>query len=105
MASHPPEAIHAANAARARLRRVKASPGAADRRVRARRAIRDERLPKKNSTAWIFFAKSRFGSGDLEGKPAPEAVKEMAQEWKAMSAAQKQVRLAPPNTRICVCRR
>ena len=85
MESHPPEAIHEANQARARLRRAHGIP---------KRQIPDPRQPKRNVGAFMLYTKERFASGDFVGEPATVASKAITQEWKNLSDSQKQVRLS-----------
>jgi hypothetical protein len=83
--SHTPDDVSAANTAR---RRLVSKYG-----VRVR-AIRDDRQPKRPQVSFALFTKSRWGSGDLNGQPVVEALRSVAQEWKALPPSEKKVRFA-----------
>ncbi|ROT37282.1 hypothetical protein SODALDRAFT_334368 [Sodiomyces alkalinus F11] len=82
---HDPETIYAANAARARLDRL--LPEGRYKSYRTR--IRDPRLPKRPRSAYTQFSQERWATGNLTGSP-PELAKEIAAEYKALPASEKQ---------------
>jgi hypothetical protein len=82
VASHSDVEVFEANKARKSLNRLKAS---------SKGLIKDDRLPKRPATAFALYTKSRWQSGDFAGRPAPEAAKAIAQEWKGLSNEQRQV--------------
>ena len=87
--SYTPEEIKKANLARGRLRRIFAS--------RSRglpfqtQRIDDDRLPKRPVSAWVTFLTEKYASGAYNGTKVSESSKSIANEWKAMTAAEKQV--------------
>lgn len=98
MEAHPAEVIAEANKARTRLARVYFIP----RRTKKTSAdgtssrssvnlIRDERLPKSPSSAYILFAKSRWATGDLQGMGIRDASRQVAKEWKELPESDRQV--------------
>lgn len=58
----------------------------------SRRQIVDERQPKRGVSAYMFYVKERYASGDFVGESAPAAARAIAQEWRELSESQKQVR-------------
>jgi hypothetical protein len=56
--------------------------------------IVDERLPKQAVSAYVLFSKSRWQSGNFAGQRPADAAKTIADEWKALSDAERQVRVA-----------
>lgn len=54
-------------------------------------AIEDGRIPKSPLTPYIQFFQERQASGDLTGIAQSESTKLIAQEWKDLSDASKQV--------------
>lgn len=89
MEQHDPETIYAANAARAKLDRLLPE----GRYKSYRTPIRDPRLPKRPGSAYTLFSQERWATGNLTGS-APELAKEIAAEYKALPASEKQVRKA-----------
>ncbi|OAA49455.1 HMG box protein [Metarhizium rileyi] len=82
--SHPVEAIYIANLARRRIARKANKP-----RVYL---IHDERLPKRASSPYPLFIKSRFSqaksqNGDASSK---ETFRAISEEWRSMSESEKQ---------------
>lgn len=86
--SHTPEQIHIANNAR-RLLKKKAKPS--QKSLLRLSIIKDDRLPKRPILPRFFFAKEKFGSGDLKGLLLTDATKLITQEWDALSASEKKV--------------
>ncbi|KAM0332361.1 hypothetical protein ACHAQA_002638 [Verticillium albo-atrum] len=84
--SHTPQEIHAANNARNALRR-KLNKGKG---TTHRFAIRDERLPKRATTAYNLFFKARWASGEFSGS-VPESTRRIADEYKQLSSVEQQV--------------
>lgn len=85
--AHTPAQIKQANAARRRLRRqlaVKKSQYA---------AIKDDRIVKQPSSAYFQYHKERILSGDFRGVNTTASSKDIAAEYKALSASEKKVRL------------
>lgn len=79
--------IKIANLARAKLRRRLDAKGA-----KKWPAIRDERQVKRYTTSFMQFSISRQASGDFKNIALGERAKLIAQEWKALSDEEKQVR-------------
>lgn len=91
MTSHTPQQILAANLARRRLRaRESTAKGTASKWA----SIQDDRVPKAPITPFFQFYQERQGSGDFLNIAQTETSKLIAQEWKDMSDASKQVRRA-----------
>jgi hypothetical protein len=86
--SHTPDQIRIANNARRALRKKLA----ATRKFTPPhlQPIRDERIPKQPANPRFLFLKDRVGSGDFKGIHMIEAAKLIAEEYKALSAAEKQ---------------
>ncbi|EOO02076.1 putative hmg box protein [Phaeoacremonium minimum UCRPA7] len=80
--SHTPEAIHDANKARQRLKRVFKQP--------IKGFIQDDRQPKRAVSAYSLFTKSRWASGSWPGQKAPEVAVILAREWKSLGDAERQ---------------
>ena len=80
--SHPPDVIRKANNARKLLR---------SRGVRGWHVLHDDRKVKGVRTAYLHFVMDRRASGDFAGIPLLEGTKRIAQEWKELSADEKQV--------------
>jgi hypothetical protein len=55
------------------------------------RAIEDHRKPKGRLTAYLIFCSTRQKSGDFRNIATTERVKLIGQEWKALSADEKEV--------------
>ena len=51
--------------------------------------LKDERLVRRPTTAYIAFYKSRYASGDFKGLKVVEASRLIGREYKALSAAEK----------------
>ncbi|KAL2757449.1 hypothetical protein ACRALDRAFT_1074496 [Sodiomyces alcalophilus JCM 7366] len=82
---HDPETIYAANAARARLDRLLPE----GRYKGYRTPIRDPRLPKRPGSSYTQFSQERWATGNLTGN-VTELAKEIAAEYKALPASEKQ---------------
>lgn len=54
--------------------------------------IKDERQPKRPTTAYIIFSTERRASGDFKNISLAETAKLVTQEWKALSPADTKVR-------------
>jgi hypothetical protein len=52
----------------------------------------DDRHVKQTPVPFALFVKDRFASGDFKNISPPEGMKLISQEWKSLSAAEKQVR-------------
>lgn len=85
MLSYTAEQIREANRARARLGRTYDKPHS---------KIADPRLPKRPALAYTLYVQDRFASGEIEGT-VPEASKELAREWKALSEGEQKVYFFP----------
>ncbi|KAH6615077.1 hypothetical protein C7974DRAFT_403213 [Boeremia exigua] len=88
--SHTPDQIRIANNARARLRRTlsatRKTPG-----IPAHcQSIVDERAVKRPVSAWTAFNVERSPSSDFKGLLLPQVSKLLSEEWKALSASEKQ---------------
>jgi hypothetical protein len=93
--SHTPEQIRLANNARQLLKKRMAAGKTGKSRVVASKhlsQIKDDRLPKRPATAYNLFISERHSSGDFKGIDNLESFKLMAAEWKALNAAEKEVR-------------
>ena len=55
--------------------------------------IHDDRLVKGMVSSYIFFNTERYASGDFAHMTVSESAKLLGREWKALSAAEKKVRL------------
>ncbi|KAJ4418493.1 hypothetical protein N0V85_001402 [Neurospora sp. IMI 360204] len=77
-----PMEIEDANHARRVLKRLGVTPIV--------HLIPDDRGPKRQRTAFLFFCMSRQKDGVFGGKPASEVSKALAKEWKSMDDAAKQ---------------
>lgn len=55
------------------------------------RLLQDDRAPSRPKGAYLRFSADRFASGDLKGLSIPEAGKLVSEEWKDLSAAEKEV--------------
>lgn len=80
--SHSPLEIKQANDARRRLAQIqnkKFFP------------LHDPRLVKRSKIAYLFYAEERHQAGDLKYMPIPERGVRIAEEWRGMTAAEKQV--------------
>ncbi|KAI4792278.1 hypothetical protein E4T44_12828, partial [Aureobasidium sp. EXF-8845] len=81
--AHTPTQIKEANAVRSRLRKllaVKKSKYA---------PIKDDRLVKRPSSSFFQYHKERFNSGDFRGVTTMDASKDIAAEYRALSASEK----------------
>ncbi|KAH9870470.1 hypothetical protein IAQ61_005945 [Plenodomus lingam] len=87
--SHTPDQIRLANNARRLLRKKLVNKRKSGHPARTEKLI-DERVPKSPASAYIHFVTERFTSGDFKGIPVTEAAKLAANEWKALSAGEKQ---------------
>lgn len=83
--SHSPKQIRDANNARRQLAQKKKKGS------KSPSPIRDERVVRQPESSYLFFYNSRWKTGDFKGIPVREAAKLASQEWKALSAAEKQV--------------
>lgn len=90
--SHSPEEIHRANLARRQLR-ARQRNGDPPVRVTKWPAIKDERAVKRPVTSFAQFAVNRNASGDFKNIDAPERLKLIGQEWKALANDEKTVSL------------
>lgn len=52
--------------------------------------IRDDRLPKRPSSPYMYFSKSKAGAEDIEGANVVEKQKAIANVWRQMSPAEKE---------------
>ena len=87
MQSHSPLDIKKANNARRLLTRKSKAAG----KKKTYKPIHDDRLVRQPLTSYTYFTLERNSSGDLNGMTVAERGKLVGQEWKALSAAQKQV--------------
>ena len=60
--------------------------------------IKDDRLVKAGLSPYILFARERHASGDLRGMPISESGKLIGQEWKGLTAGEKEVSFPPVPT-------
>ena len=89
MTSHSPTQIRDANNARRTLnRKTGQKPNS-----KKFSSLQDERLVRLPNGPYSYFNKARFDSGDMKGLHIKETGKLVASEWKALSAAEKQVRV------------
>ncbi|KAI1118771.1 hypothetical protein F5Y14DRAFT_179487 [Nemania sp. NC0429] len=81
--SHSPQEIYNANLARNRLKKKYNIPKG------TLKLIHDERMPKRPATAYIYYTKTRWASGDFAGvsEPMHEVGARIAREWKSLSEA------------------
>lgn len=100
--SHTVAEIADANAARAKLRRK--DPIRKGRKVKWP-AIRDQRAEpaKRAMTAYVGFVKNRAVSPDFHNIAGADRFRLIAQEWKALSEGEKQVRNPLLTDRVNVC--
>ncbi|KAL1792086.1 hypothetical protein ACET3X_009837 [Alternaria dauci] len=86
--THTPEQIAIANRARAQLRKLLADKykGAP---AHTRKLV-DDRAPKPTLLPYAVFLKERHASGDFKSIKVTDAIKLIANEWKSLSAAEKQ---------------
>jgi hypothetical protein len=88
--SYTPAQIHAANLARAQLRKkLPATKSGAVRRHTAK--LVDDRRIKRPVQPYTLFTTERHSSGDMKGILITDASKIIAAEWKALSASEKKV--------------
>ncbi|KAK6006466.1 hypothetical protein QM012_006876 [Aureobasidium pullulans] len=80
---HTPAQILEANVARARLRRLVADSGS------KYALIKDPRLIKKPTSSYLHYHTERLASGDFRGIGAQVSAKDIAKEFKALSASEK----------------
>ena len=102
--SHTPEQIREANAARAMLRRKHKLSGKelkTSQHPSHTSKLIDERQPKHPGSPFTVFTKIRFASGDFKNIRVIEAIKLVANEWKALSADEKKVRSHGCFSRFC----
>ena len=88
--SHTPLEIKQANLARRRLAQIqnkKFFP------------IHDPRLVKRAKVGYLFYAEERHQAGDLKHMTIPERGVRIAEEWRGMTDAEKQVCILKPWTR------
>lgn len=87
--SHTPQEIVDANNARKLLRRRLNSP-------RKYHLIRDERIPKRPTSALLLFTKAKHASGDLKGVGDFKTTSALVvEDWKSLSEAERKVCHAP----------
>lgn len=82
--SHTPLQIKQANLARRRLSNLKGKKIA---------PLHDERAVRKVMTSYAFYMKERINSGDLKHMLAMDIGSQVAQEWRGMTDAEKEVGL------------
>ncbi|KAI0022204.1 hypothetical protein F4780DRAFT_207103 [Xylariomycetidae sp. FL0641] len=82
--SHSPSQVVAANRARTALKRKHGFPKG------NLKLIEDERLPKRPTNAYGLYTKARWASGDLSALGVGAAAKKASEEWKSLSAAERQ---------------
>ncbi|CAL5870886.1 uncharacterized protein PFLUO_LOCUS5127 [Penicillium psychrofluorescens] len=78
---HTPLQIKEANLARRRLSTLV---------KKNYRQIRDDRLVKKRSSAFMFYVQERYASGDFLHMKVTDATTRVAQEWKGLTESEKQ---------------
>ncbi|KAJ5832429.1 hypothetical protein N7474_000740 [Penicillium riverlandense] len=78
---HTPLQIKEANLARRRLSTLV---------KKNYRQIRDDRLVKKRSSAFMFYVQERYASGDFRHMKVTDATSRVAQEWKGLTESEKQ---------------
>lgn len=94
--SHTPDQIRHANNARARLQKrlLQRKALVGSRRVLMKpdqtQQIEDERRVKRPKSAWTYFFSERLQSSDFKGIAVKEKTRLVADEWKALSADEKQ---------------
>lgn len=93
--SYTPVQIHENNNARRYLWRLKGSP-----KYRLR-LVKDERQPKKFTSAFIDFSVERHRSGDLKHMSLADAARLVGQEWKSLNDADKKVGLTRSSVLTC----
>ncbi|KAI0459409.1 hypothetical protein F5B21DRAFT_499589 [Xylaria acuta] len=83
--SHSVQEIYDANLARKALKRKYRFP------KKSVKLIRDDRIPKKPTTAFGLFTKARWASGDYSsgGAPISEIASKIANQWKGLTAAER----------------
>ncbi|KAK4192698.1 hypothetical protein QBC35DRAFT_483078 [Podospora australis] len=86
VASKSVEEIAAANRARVKLRKLG---------VKAKSRLVDPRHVPKALTGFALFTKARWASGEFAGFKTPEATRAISQEWKGLSAAERESYLHP----------
>jgi hypothetical protein len=87
LGEHTPAEIKAANNARNQLKQQAKKEG----RKKNFNHIQDERLVKQARSSYAYFLMDRFASGDMRNMKISEVGVLIGREWKALSAAQKQV--------------
>lgn len=87
--SHTPEQIRIANSARRNLKRRLQKSGKTT--THGLSLIHDERLARAPAGQYILFTKERYNTGDFKHLKLVDAVKLIADEWKALSASERQV--------------
>jgi len=88
--SHTPQEIHAANLARNQLRRL----STAKKQPANTEKIVDGRHVKRQLTSYNLFFTERIQSGDFKGIIIADAARLIGQEFKALSAGEKKVRIS-----------
>ncbi|KAI4212263.1 MAG: hypothetical protein LQ351_004976 [Letrouitia transgressa] len=78
--SFTPSQIYEANHARSQLRRLT---------TKAWYKLHDERLVKRQKSAYNLFHSQRYSSGDFQGLKLTEAAKLIGEEWKRLSTNEK----------------
>ncbi|KAJ9627924.1 hypothetical protein H2203_003143 [Taxawa tesnikishii (nom. ined.)] len=82
-----PEEIRVANNARKQLRVILSKQ---KKKVTMWRPLRSDRLVKRPIPAYTFFLLDRYASGDLRHIASVDAAKLVSQEWRALTASEKQ---------------
>jgi len=89
--SHTPEQIRIANNARMNLKRRLAAGQPVKILSRNLRKLDDDRQVKRPLTGFLRFSLERVASGDFTSIALGEKAKLIGEEWKALSAAEKEV--------------
>jgi hypothetical protein len=83
--AHTPTQIKEANAVRSRLRKLHAV------KKRKYAPIKDDRLVKRPSSSFFQYHKERYNSGDFRGVSTLDASRDIAAEYRALSASERKV--------------
>jgi hypothetical protein len=89
--THTPEQIRIANNARSNLKRRLAAGQPVKVRSQNLRKLEDDRQVKAPANGWIRFSTERRSSGDFKSISVTDSMKLIAEEWKALSAGEKEV--------------
>jgi len=88
--SHSVDEIRVANNARSGLRRMEV-------KIRGlKRRLEDERVKKRALSPFVQFYVERHAAGGYDGMPPIESTRSAGQEWKALRAEEREVRLVAP---------